>query len=88
MKLLAFGTCVAMLASASTLAHADSIWQNSQRAWKAQDNCAREAMKRFPDYTQESNTKRERARQLCVSNGKGSLGSIAPAKPGVPPTVM
>ncbi len=63
-KLLAFGACVAMLALGPTLAHADINWLNSQRAWKAQDACAREAFKRFPDYTEESNAKRERARQL------------------------
>ncbi len=83
-KLLAFGACVAMLALGPTLAHADINWLNSQRAWKAQDACAREAFKRFPDYTEESNAKRERARQLCVNNGKGALASVARVTPAAP----
>lgn len=87
-KLLAFGACVAMLAAGSTPAYADAVWMNSQRAWKAQDNCAHEAMKRFPDYTPESNAKRDRVRQLCMINGREALGSVAPVTPRVPSTIM
>ena len=37
--------------------------------WKAEDNCAREAFKRSPDYTPEGNRKRDQLYRRCIDNG-------------------
>jgi hypothetical protein len=45
---------------------ADLNQQKAFNAWKQGDVCARDAFKKFPDYTVESNAKREAARQACL----------------------
>ena len=37
--------------------------------WRNDDNCARQAIKLFPDYTKESNAQREKWRIKCVRGG-------------------
>jgi hypothetical protein len=41
-------------------------WKHSQAVWKLRDQCRRSAFKQFPDYTAESNAKRDRAEQRCL----------------------
>jgi hypothetical protein len=37
--------------------------------WAASDRCAAAAQKQFPDYTAESNAKRDQAMKQCLANG-------------------
>ncbi len=39
----------------------------SQYAWKAEDNCAKNAARQFPDYTAEGQANRDRALRLCLA---------------------
>jgi hypothetical protein len=43
-------------------------YKNNQAIWDRMDRCRQEAQKRFPDYTPESNAKRDRATQLCLAS--------------------
>jgi hypothetical protein len=52
--------------------------------WKSMDLCARQAQKSFPDYTAESNAKREAALRACLANS--GLPPRAPAAPLHPAT--
>jgi hypothetical protein len=45
---------------------ADLNQRKADTAWKAADNCAQDAFRKFPDYTPASNAKREAARQACL----------------------
>ena len=47
-------------------AGADEKQQSSDTEWRAMDGCAREAFQKFPDYTHESNLKREAYRRACL----------------------
>jgi hypothetical protein len=42
-------------------------FQRNSHVWKNNDNCARQAFKQFPDYTPESNAKRDHAFQQCLA---------------------
>jgi hypothetical protein len=47
-------------------AHAGSVReQQAQAAWRKQDECARAAFVKFPDYVPESNAKRAEATRQC-----------------------
>lgn len=66
--------CTLLLTGAIALfgtlpAAADAYWKQSSSVWKAMDNCNKAARKAFPDYTRESNAKREAARQNCLRGG-------------------
>lgn len=37
--------------------------------WNASDRCAASAQKQFPDYTPESNAKRDNAMKQCLASG-------------------
>jgi hypothetical protein len=37
--------------------------------WSASDRCAAQAQKLFPDYTPESNAKRDNAMKQCLASG-------------------
>ena len=39
------------------------------RYWVASDRCAASAQKQFPDFTAESNAKRDNALKQCLANG-------------------
>ena len=56
-----------------------SPWKQSQSAWKLRDTCRRNAFKQFPDYTADSNAKRERAEQKCLE-----AYNLPPASPQPP----
>jgi hypothetical protein len=63
---------------------ADAQQQQSFGYWKGQDNCAKSARKQFPDYTKESNAKREQAFRTCMLNsGRFGHPALDPA-PGGP----
>jgi hypothetical protein len=63
-------------------AMADATWKTSSAVWKAMDNCTKAARKSFPDYTAESNAKREAQRQNCLRSsnlpGDGAVPAHAP----------
>jgi hypothetical protein len=47
-------------------AHAGSVReQQAQAAWRKEDECARAAFVKFPDYVPESNAKRAEATRQC-----------------------
>lgn len=77
--------CTALLAVAAMAlagtppAAADQNWTRSSAVWKAMDKCTQAARKAFPDYTRESNAKREAARQACLRAGN------LPGEAGAPP---
>jgi hypothetical protein len=48
------------------IAVGDSNWKTSNAVWRVRDKCTEQARKAFPDYTRESNAKREKARQDCL----------------------
>ncbi|HUZ71700.1 MAG TPA: hypothetical protein VMU87_01835 [Stellaceae bacterium] len=62
-------------------AMADMNQSDASKAWREADNCTHEAFRKFPDYTRESNAKREVARLSCLRNHglPGSDGGAAPA---------
>lgn len=63
-----------------TPASADQNWKTSSTVWRAMDKCTDQAQKAFPDYTPESNAKREAARQKCLRGGNlPGDASTAPA---------
>jgi hypothetical protein len=64
-------------------ARADEIQRDASAAWKQGDRCAEEAFKEFPDYTPESNAKREAARRACLRDHRlpDSGGAQAPQTP-------
>jgi hypothetical protein len=43
---------------------ADWQWKTNSAIWKLRDACTTQAQKAYPDYTPESNAKREKARGL------------------------
>ncbi len=53
--------------------------QQSVGAWRQADACAREAFQRYPDYTAESNAKREAARLECLRGHRLPAPDPAPA---------
>jgi hypothetical protein len=64
-RAVAIGLAVAIVV-AHAPARADQIQRNASAAWKLGDRCAQDAFKKFPDYTPESNAKREAARRACL----------------------
>lgn len=70
----------AMALAAAPPAAADQNWKTSSAVWKAMDKCTQAARKAFPDYTRESNAKRETARQNCLRTGNlpGETGAPSP----------
>jgi len=57
---------VAVVVFGAVSAHAGSVReQQAQAAWRKQDECARAAFVKFPDYVPESNAKRAAATRQC-----------------------
>ena len=55
------------LMSAPVIALADGqTVQTPQQEWARADNCGKEAFKKYPDYTADSNLKREQFRRECL----------------------
>lgn len=65
-------------------AAADDRLRQSDVVWKAMDNCARAAIKAYPDYTAEALAKRETERRRCLrrNNLPSADDAPAPVTPG------
>jgi hypothetical protein len=67
---------------------ADQTWKTNNAIWDQRDKCTRQALQQFPDYTPESNAKREKARLTCLRTGnlpaEGSAQPPQTAMPGTP----
>lgn len=64
-KIISAAVALAAIAAAG-VAHAGSIReQQSVTVWKKQDDCAKAAFLKFPDYTSQANADRERAMRDC-----------------------
>jgi hypothetical protein len=59
-------------------------YKNNQAIWDRMDRCRQQAQKQFPDYTPESNAKRDRATQLCLASQ--NLPPVRPLGPLPPQT--
>lgn len=58
---------------------ADQPWKTNNAIWNVRDKCTRQAQQTYPDYTSESNAKREKARQACLrANNLPAEGSSQP----------
>ena len=55
-------------------------WKQSQAVWKLRDQCRRSAFKQFPDYTAESNAKRNRSEQRCLEANNLPTSPQAPGE--------
>jgi len=71
--------CLALMIAAAALAlarpaFADQNFKTSSIYWSARDRCTRQAQQAYPDYTPESNAKREKMRKNCL------LGNNLPAE--------
>jgi hypothetical protein len=64
-RLLAASTLI-LVAAAPSGAIATTQQQQSFAVWKGEDNCAHKAFRQFPDYTPESNAKRNEAMRRCL----------------------
>ncbi|HXY98673.1 MAG TPA: hypothetical protein VEI03_01645 [Stellaceae bacterium] len=85
------GALVAMAAlflAGAPPAAADQNWKTSSAVWKAMDKCTDAARKAYPDYTRESNAKREAARQTCLRTGNlpGEAAATPPAPQATEPS--
>jgi hypothetical protein len=58
-----------LAAAGAASARADSLQRDSTGVWAQETECSREAFKHFPDYTPESNAKRENYRRACLRAG-------------------
>ena len=55
-----------VIVAATAAAHATSVREKqSDSVWRAEDKCAHDALLQYPDYTVESNAKRDRATRQC-----------------------
>jgi hypothetical protein len=66
------------------LARADQNQIDANATWKQANLCAKDAFKKFPDYTAESNAKRDAARRECLRDHK--LPDTGAALTPVPPS--
>ena len=67
---------------AGTAAAATQPGIAAMASWKAMDNCARQAQAAFPDFTAESNAKRDAKLKECL--GAGNLPPRQPEMPAQP----
>jgi hypothetical protein len=65
MRKVAFALIVLGL-SAGVCGAAFAQVQNIETNWKNADQCAKDALSKFPDYTPEANAKREEFRRACL----------------------
>jgi hypothetical protein len=69
---------MAGLCLASPPVAANANWQQSSSIWKTLDKCTHAAQKAFPDYTRESNAKREAFRRKCLRGANLPAGDDPP----------
>ncbi len=83
--------CFALLLTVALLglpgaAVADQQWKTNNAIWRLRDICTTQAQKAYPDYTPESNAKREKALNACLRQSNLPVeGSSAPAPAPPPP---
>ena len=63
------------------LGRADALQTQSFAAWRAMQECAKQANKQFPDHTPEGNAKREAARQECLRAHRLPVSDPGPTPP-------
>ena len=66
-RLLLLVTAVCLPFAAARADMLGDEFKRNSNVWKRNDNCARQAFKQFPDYTPESNAKRDHAMERCLS---------------------
>lgn len=75
----------ALLLLPHSSARADQNQKDANAAWKQANLCAKDAFKKFPDYTVDSNAKRDAARRECLRDHKlpdtGSALTSTPPSP-------
>jgi len=65
-SLLVILAAVCGIAASEVHAQQPSELKQSETAWKAMDNCKRQAWKEHPDYTREGSARRNKAMRLCL----------------------
>jgi hypothetical protein len=79
---IAFAALFAALVMPITAMAFTQYGQQMMRTWSASDRCAAAARKAFPDYTPESNAKRDAQMKNCLSGSnlppRGDLEKPAP----------
>jgi hypothetical protein len=65
---------------------ADWQWKTNSAIWKLRDACTTQAQKAYPDYTPESNAKREKARADCLRTNNLTPDGSSRASPAPTPT--
>jgi hypothetical protein len=83
--------CLALvLAAALALprnAVADQNFKTNSIYWSLRDKCTRQAQQAYPDYTPESNAKREKMRKNCLlGNNLPTEGNSVPSQTPTPYT--
>jgi hypothetical protein len=82
--------CLVLLLTVALLglpgaAVADQQWKTNNAIWRLRDICTTQAQKAYPDYTPESNAKREKALNACLRQSNLPVeGSSAPAPAPTP----
>ena len=61
-------------------ARADNSQKDTGEAWRQTDRCAHEAFQKYPDYTPQSNAKREARLKECLAGA--NLPPRQPLSPG------
>jgi hypothetical protein len=69
MRSIMLGVALAMLLLPEKATATSLNGQQMMTRWAASDRCAAAAQRQFPDYTPESNAKRDQAMQQCLANG-------------------
>jgi hypothetical protein len=69
------------------LARADQNQMDANTVWKQASLCVQDSFKKYPDYTPDSNAKRDAARRACLRNHKLPVTGAAmePSPPGADP---
>jgi hypothetical protein len=75
---LALLPAAALLLLLAQPVHADQNWKTSTQVWQLMDRCTQAAQKAYPDYTRESNEKREAYRQACLRSSNLPGEATAP----------
>jgi membrane protease subunit (stomatin/prohibitin family) len=79
MNRVTMATAVALVLFALA-AEASQQGQTALKSFKQMDNCARQAQAAYPDFTAESNAKRDAKLKECLNSG-----NLPPRQPSSPP---
>jgi hypothetical protein len=75
-----FATVIVALGLSAGAARATGQGNDAINKWKSMDKCARQAQLAYPDFTPDSNAKRDAALQNCLN-----AGNLPPREPLAPP---